>query len=192
MFGQFIANSVQFFIQRRLVFLLVFGGVLAFLIVGLNRLKIEEDLYAVFPDGKEYQEFSEVLQRNNLNKQVVFSVDVLEDDIFLQQEFEPLAACQTIVDSHITEEMITIIPIQIVGRDLPRQPFIGLTQQGQCRSAQRPGITQSIGPVTKTPAQTARQRQEQTRARFIQSLSLFEIIPASLIDQLGTAASGFP
>ena len=80
MFGQFIANSVQFFIQRRLVFLLVFGGVLAFLIVGLNRLKIEEDLYAVFPDGKEYQEFSEVLQRNNLNKQVVFSFDVLEDE----------------------------------------------------------------------------------------------------------------
>lgn len=80
MFGQFIANSVQFFIKRRLVFLLVFGGVLAFLIVGLNRLKIEEDLYAVFPDGKEYQEFSEVLQRNNLNKQVVFSVDVLEDE----------------------------------------------------------------------------------------------------------------
>lgn len=92
MFGQFIANTVQFFIKKPLVYLGVFGGVLAFLIVGLNRLKIEEDLYAVFPDGKEYQEFSNILQRNNLNKQLVFSVKVLDDETQTLDDLDTLVS----------------------------------------------------------------------------------------------------
>jgi 1-acyl-sn-glycerol-3-phosphate acyltransferase len=80
MFGQFSSNIVRFFIRKRLLFLLLLGGIIAFLILGLNRLKIEEDLYSVFPDGKEYREFSQILQKNNLNKQIVFSVNVGEDE----------------------------------------------------------------------------------------------------------------
>lgn len=80
MFGQFSSNIVRFFIQKRLLFLLLLGGIIAFLILGIQRLKIEEDLYSVFPDGKEYQEFSQILQKNNLNKQIVFSLNVGEDE----------------------------------------------------------------------------------------------------------------
>jgi 1-acyl-sn-glycerol-3-phosphate acyltransferase len=80
MFGQFSSNIVRFFIKKRLLFLLLLGGIVAFLILGVKRLKIEEDLYSVFPDGKEYQEFSQILQKNNLNKQIVFSVNVGDDE----------------------------------------------------------------------------------------------------------------
>lgn len=80
MFGQFSSNSVRFFIKKRLLFLLLLGGIVAFLISGIQRLKIEEDLYSVFPDGKEYQEFSQILQKNNLNKQIVFSLNVGQDE----------------------------------------------------------------------------------------------------------------
>jgi 1-acyl-sn-glycerol-3-phosphate acyltransferase len=80
MFGRISANIVNYFITKQLIFLAVFGAILTFLIFGLNRLKIEEDLYSVFPDGKEYQEFSQILQKNNLNKQIVFSIDTQEDE----------------------------------------------------------------------------------------------------------------
>ena len=80
MFGQLASGIVQFLLKNRLLFLLLFGGVVALLILGLNRLKIEEDLYSVFPDGKEYKEFSEILQKNKLNKQIVFSLNVREDE----------------------------------------------------------------------------------------------------------------
>jgi 1-acyl-sn-glycerol-3-phosphate acyltransferase len=80
MLGQFSANIVHFFIKKRLLFLVIFLGLITFLIFGVQRLAIEEDLYSVFPDGKEYQEFNSIIQKNKLNKQVVFSFDLLEDE----------------------------------------------------------------------------------------------------------------
>jgi 1-acyl-sn-glycerol-3-phosphate acyltransferase len=80
MFGQISSGIVQFLLKNKLFFLLMFGVLVAFLILGVKRLKIEEDLYSVFPDGKEYKEFSEILQKNKLNKQIVFSLNVREDE----------------------------------------------------------------------------------------------------------------
>ncbi len=66
--------------RRRVISLLLFSGILTFLIVGISKLRIKEDLYAVFPDGKAYSAFSEVLQKNALNKQIIFSLDVSQND----------------------------------------------------------------------------------------------------------------
>ncbi len=121
MFGQFSANIVRFFIQKRLLFFLIFGGIVAFLIFGVTRLKIEEDLYSVFPDGKEYQEFSQILQKNNLNKQVVFAVSAGEDE---DQTLEILDQIVSDLEKKFTAELGDFV----VYRTVDEKALIGYLQ----------------------------------------------------------------
>lgn len=75
MFGQFSSSIVRLLIKKTALSLVLLSGIIALFFIGINRLQIQEDLYSVFPDGKEYQEFSRLLQKNNLNKQIIFSLD---------------------------------------------------------------------------------------------------------------------
>lgn len=79
MFGQLSAGLLQFFLRKKWFSLLLFAAIVAFLVNGLRQLKIEEDIYSVFPKGGAYSKFSKILSRNNLNKQVVFSVAASDD-----------------------------------------------------------------------------------------------------------------
>lgn len=99
MFGQLSAGLLNFFLGKKWFALLLLAGVSAVLVLGMRRLQIAEDIYSVFPKGEEYSRFSAVLQRNNLNKQVVFSINASEDQeenfddldsvsVALQTEFE--------------------------------------------------------------------------------------------------------
>lgn len=121
MFGQLSANIVRFFIRKKLLFFLFFGGIVAFLVFGVMRLKIEEDLYSVFPDGKEYQEFSRILQKNNLNKQVVFAVSAGEDE---EQTLEQLDQIVEDLEKKFTAELGDFV----VYRSVDEKELIGYLQ----------------------------------------------------------------
>jgi len=92
MIGQICARIVEFFLKKRLVFWGSFTLVVAFLLFGVSRLKINEDLYAIFPQGKEFKKFNEIVQKNKLNKQVVFSIKAQEDEEITLEELESLKA----------------------------------------------------------------------------------------------------
>src|SRR5690606_13987323 len=79
MFGQLTANLVQFFIRKKWLFFRFFTAVIVVLANGFTKIKVEEDIYSIFPKGAEYKEFSEIVANNNLNRQVVFSVKSNED-----------------------------------------------------------------------------------------------------------------
>lgn len=90
MIGQICARIVEFFLKKRLVFWGSFTLVLAFLLVGVSKLKINEDLYAIFPQGKEFKKFNDIVQKNKLNKQVVFSIKAQEDEEITLEKLEIL------------------------------------------------------------------------------------------------------
>jgi len=92
MIGQICARIVEFFLKKRLVFWGSFILVLAFLLVGVSKLKINEDLYAIFPQGKEFKKFNDIVQKNKLNKQVVFSIKAQEDEEITLEKLENLKA----------------------------------------------------------------------------------------------------
>ncbi len=92
MIGQICARIVEFFLKKRLVFWGSFTLVLAFLLFGVSKLKINEDLYAIFPQGKEFKKFNDIVQKNKLNKQVVFSIKAQEDEEITLEKLENLKA----------------------------------------------------------------------------------------------------
>lgn len=92
MIGQICARIVEFFLKKRLAFWGSFVLVLAFLGVGVSRLNINEDLYAIFPQGKEFKKFNDIVQKNKLNKQVVFSIRAQEDEEITLEKLESLKA----------------------------------------------------------------------------------------------------
>ncbi|MGV3612964.1 MAG: 1-acyl-sn-glycerol-3-phosphate acyltransferase [Fluviicola sp.] len=63
---------------------------LAFLLFGVSKLRINQDLYAIFPQGKEFKKFNEIVQKNKLNKQVVFSIKAQEDEEITLEKLEDL------------------------------------------------------------------------------------------------------
>ena len=80
MIGKMNARIVEFFLKQKLIFLLVFSSIAALLVYGTFQLKINQDIYAVFPNNEKYQEFSKVIQKNQLSKQIIFSVAASEND----------------------------------------------------------------------------------------------------------------
>jgi hypothetical protein len=78
--GSLSAHIVHFFIQRKGLFALLVLLLTGTLIYGTSLLRIEKDLYAVLPNGKEQARFNEIIQKNNLNKQVIFSLEIDGDE----------------------------------------------------------------------------------------------------------------
>ena len=92
MIGQICARIVEFFLKKRLIFWGSFIAVLVFLLIGVSKLRINQDLYAIFPQGKEFKKFNEIVQKNKLNKQVVFSIKAQEDEEITLEKLEDLKA----------------------------------------------------------------------------------------------------
>lgn len=80
MLGNLFASLAQYFMKNKILFCILFAFVVSVLVFGISRLKIDKDIYSIFPEGKEFQEFSKVIQENNLNKQLVFSFKAQEDE----------------------------------------------------------------------------------------------------------------
>jgi predicted RND superfamily exporter protein len=90
MIGQISARIVEFFLKKRVFFWGSFALVVAFLLFGVSRLRINEDLYAILPQGKEFKKFNDIVQKNKLNKQVVFSIKAQEDEGLTLEKLEAL------------------------------------------------------------------------------------------------------
>ena len=75
MIGKLNARIVEYFLRKKITFFLIFSGIFAVLIYGTWQLKINQDIYAVFPNNAKYKEFSAILQKNQLSKQIIFSID---------------------------------------------------------------------------------------------------------------------
>lgn len=78
MSGQLFFRINQFFIRNPYVFFITLIATVSVLLLGFSKLNINEDIYSVFPQGKEFSKYNEILRENNLNKQVVFSFRVNE------------------------------------------------------------------------------------------------------------------
>jgi 1-acyl-sn-glycerol-3-phosphate acyltransferase len=83
--GKLFANIVRFFIAKPLFFGILFLGIISALIVGVNKLNINEDLYSIFPKSEQYQRFNKIVQENSLNKQILFSIDAISDQDKLEE-----------------------------------------------------------------------------------------------------------
>jgi len=80
--GNLFGNIVQFFNRHLFVYLLVLVGILTFSFFGFKRLQLDENIYSIFPKGDKFQKFNEILKENNLNKQLLFSIDAKGKDIY--------------------------------------------------------------------------------------------------------------
>lgn len=58
---------------------------------GVSRLQLDENIYSIFPKGEEFKKFNKVLKENNLNKQIIFSIDAGVDDDLLEERLDSVA-----------------------------------------------------------------------------------------------------
>jgi 1-acyl-sn-glycerol-3-phosphate acyltransferase len=84
--GKLFANIVRFFISKPLFFVVLFLAIVSFLIIGVGKLNINEDLYSIFPKSEQYQRFNKIVQENSLNKQIIFSIDAIQDEDELEDK----------------------------------------------------------------------------------------------------------
>lgn len=80
MLGKSISYIVKFLSERRILFFTLLFLILGILGQGVQRINIEEDIYSIFPHNDTFRNFSEILKKNNLNQQVVFTVKVEDDE----------------------------------------------------------------------------------------------------------------
>lgn len=102
MIGRFFASLNQYFMRNKILFWVLFTAVVSVLAVGIGRLKIDKDIYSIFPDGKEFQEFSKVVQENNLNKQLVFSFNASDNE---DENFDRLDAISSELEGKFGKEI---------------------------------------------------------------------------------------
>lgn len=102
MIGQFFASITQYFMRNKILFWILFTAVVSVLAIGVGRLRIEKDIYSIFPDGKEFQEFTKVVQENNLNKQLVFSFNASENE---DENFDRLAVISSELETEFNKEI---------------------------------------------------------------------------------------
>lgn len=102
MLGQLFASFAGYFLRNKILFWILFAGVISVLIAGIGRLRIEKDIYSIFPEGKEFTEFSKVIQENNLNKQLVFSFDASGDE---DENFDRLDAISAGLEERFEKEV---------------------------------------------------------------------------------------
>lgn len=79
--GRFFEHIVLFFNKHLWAYCLTLAALLTVGYFGFTRLQLDNDIYSIFPEGKEYQQFKSILKDNKLNQQVVFSIATNEQDI---------------------------------------------------------------------------------------------------------------
>ncbi len=78
--GELFSHIVQFFNRNLIAFFVILIGVVATLFFGFRQLNLDENIYGIFPKGEEFQKFNEVLKENNLNQQIMFSIDAKDKE----------------------------------------------------------------------------------------------------------------
>ena len=88
--------------RNKIFFWILFAAIVSVLVTGIGRLRIDKDIYSIFPDGKEFQEFSKVVQDNNLNKQLVFSFKASENE---DENFDRLDVFSSSLEKEFKKEI---------------------------------------------------------------------------------------
>jgi len=73
--GSLFSKIVEFFNRNILLYIGLIGAISVFLFFGVRQINLDRNIYGIFPKGEDFQEFNEVLEENNLNKQVLFSIN---------------------------------------------------------------------------------------------------------------------
>jgi 1-acyl-sn-glycerol-3-phosphate acyltransferase len=102
MLGRLTALLVKVLSERRLLFFTLFLSIVGLLLYGTRNLKIEEDIYSIFPANKEFRDFNDVLKKNNLNQQIVFTINVDSDE---EQALKNLEEIHSELQSEFSSEL---------------------------------------------------------------------------------------
>ncbi len=78
--GKIFSKLVTFWIQKPIAFLSVFCLLIILLINGITNISLDEDIYSILPKSNEFKRFNTILKENNLNKQIVFSINANDKD----------------------------------------------------------------------------------------------------------------
>ncbi len=78
MLGRICARIVTFFLRHSVLFYLLLFLFVAISVNGLRRIHITSNIYDIFPSGKDYADFSAIMNENSFTKQVVFSIQAQE------------------------------------------------------------------------------------------------------------------
>lgn len=76
MLGRICARIVTFFNRKKISFYLLLLLFVCIGLFGISRIKINANIFDIFPDGEGYKQFSEIMKENDFTKQVVFSINV--------------------------------------------------------------------------------------------------------------------
>jgi len=106
MIGKLNARIVDYFLRNKHVFFLVFSGIVAVLIYGTCQLEINQDIYAAFPNNEKYKEFGNVIQKNKLSKQIIFSIDASDSD---EDTYIKLDRIKTQIEKRFTGEISDLV-----------------------------------------------------------------------------------
>lgn len=111
MIGRIFESITSFFFRNKILFWILFICFVSFLSIGVSKLKVDKDIYSIFPKGKEFQEFSKVIQDNNLNKQLVFSFASSMDE---DENFDHLEAISAQLETKFKSEIGNIQVYRLV------------------------------------------------------------------------------
>ena len=85
--GRVFENIVDFLTKHFFVYLAILLASITLFFFGFLNLNLDENIYSIFPQGEEFEKFNSVLKENNLNKQIVFSIDAegkSVDDLYVE------------------------------------------------------------------------------------------------------------
>lgn len=78
--GKFFAKIVSFLIRKPFAFLSLLCILILFLIYGITNISVDDDIYSILPENQQFKKFNSIIKENNINKQVVFSINSNEND----------------------------------------------------------------------------------------------------------------
>lgn len=75
MVGFFFQNIVRNLTQNKWKLLLVLALLIPFIFIGISKLRLDDDMFSIFPQGNEFKKYNEILEKSAWNRQVIFSIE---------------------------------------------------------------------------------------------------------------------
>ena len=109
--GIFLSKIILFFNRNKLFYFGILASISIFLFSGITRLNLDENIYGIFPKGEQFEKFNDVLKKNSLNKQVIFSINTSG------KEYEEVYESLEKVSQEIITETTNLLADVVVFRD---------------------------------------------------------------------------
>lgn len=131
-----IYGLIHFMKARKMMFIGLFAAVLTFLVIGLTRIQIREDIYGIFPQGETFKKFQTLLTKNKYNKQIYFRLPYREDQV--ESDLEKFEKAVSSINKSGIENLIVQRDVdeQALMRWYMKRAQIGLTSSDYNEIAQ--------------------------------------------------------